>query len=114
MTQYITIHGKVEIYRDTGVSKNLQNARHTHIIKIRKGRESDREKERDIGGDREKKRERERGEREGHIQFFLNFPNGEIKRKQRLITRNYCIMTQIYHENLSGEIITQYIMNKNV
>ena len=22
MTQYITLHGKVEIYRDTGVSKN--------------------------------------------------------------------------------------------
>ena len=90
------------------------------MIKMRKGRESDSEKERDIGGDRANKREREKerervgGERKGQrervkgrciFNSLENLPNGEIKRKQRLITRNYCIMTQNYHEKLLKEII---------
>ena len=65
---------------------------------MKKGRESDSEKERDRGGDRANKRER--GKRDGQEREWKweaysilrkNLPNGEIKRKQRLITRNYRI-----------------------
>ena len=38
------------------------------------------------------------------VQSSGNLPNGEIKHKERLITK---IMTHNYEENLSAEIITQ-------
>ena len=32
MAQYITLHGKVEIYRDTGVSKNIDMNKNTLCV----------------------------------------------------------------------------------
>ena len=39
-TQYITLHGKVEIYRDTGVSKNIivMKQRNSTIVQLFAGK----------------------------------------------------------------------------